>query len=449
MKRVIFALILMILLLCGCRSSETCEEGEFWKIKQISSGNKETYDYIIYNNDREILLEGESKVKPLITFKEFSNICIYIDDSAEYTVQYVCPYSDSVSNVYENPLAWGNGYVAIIGRNEEGESVLTVKSSLGTDSRDYKLLLCADMPIEDAILGAAFDKYDENLTVIYISEDNKHCTAVLPIDLHDWENNPIDRFYDKYMVETYSTPETAAAAYCEKEIWKAELENAYQLLRGMANPKVESLQHDIDESAKAFEEYVEAYGEIYMAYEWSSAYQNDGVEWSDDIFYGTGASGEASACKAKLYRQATLDLYRMMNDRFESVDEAFIFDEQEYLNFLRKNSYLNVINNENGEVFSFEGTVKDAETYIFRIYRAQAEGEYYLTYARKNTPEAITDTITYESNVISCYDLAHLEDTDGDGSMELLICMEKNIEEDGNYKVYRWNDTEEKYEESM
>ena len=36
----------------------------------------------------------------------------------------------------------------------------------------------------------------------------------------------------------------------------------------------------------------------------------------------------------------------MMNDRFESVDEAFIFDEQEYLDYLRYEAYLNVIENE-------------------------------------------------------------------------------------------------------
>lgn len=169
---------------------------------------------------------------------------------------------------------------------------------------------------------------------------------MLPINTFNWEDNPIDRFYDKYTVETYSTPESASAAWCKKEIWKAEFENAYQMLRGMANPKIDSVQTDIDDSAKTFEEYVEAYSSVYMAYDWSNAFYNDGVEWSDEIFYGTGASGAAAECEAGLYRQATLELYRMINDRFTSVDEAFAFDEQEYLQYLCDEIGLNVIDNE-------------------------------------------------------------------------------------------------------
>ncbi len=353
MKRVILILLAGLLLLCGCesgKSSEVCEEGEYWKI--IKNSNQ-SYDYIIFNNDGEIILENESKTKPEISVEGYSNICIYIDNSSEYTVQYACPYSDSVSEVFKNPLAWNSGEVALISENEEGKPIIKIQSSLGSYTRSYELSLSEDMSPDKAILGAAFDEYADNLTVIYISENNKHCTAVLPVNELDWENNPIDRFYDKYTIEAYSTPEEAAAAACERDIWKAEFDNAYQMLRGMANPKFDSLQDDIDDSAKAFEEYVKIYSDLYMAYEWSSAYQSNGSEWADDIFYGTGASGAALACEAELYRRATLDLYRMMNDRFESVDEAFIFDEQEYLDYLC-NAYLTVVNKETGERYTLD-----------------------------------------------------------------------------------------------
>ncbi len=346
MKKVIFVLITAAFLLCGCGKTEVCEEGEFWKITQATNGSKTTYDYIIYDDDGNILLEKESKTKPRITLAEYSNICIHIGDSAEYTVQYVCPYTGSISEVFKNPVAWGSRYVAVIGKSEEGVPVIAIRSSQGSSLREYKLPLSNEMTPEEAIIGAAFDRYDDHLTVIYVSENNYRCTAVLPVKLLDWENNPIDRFYDKYTIEAFSTPEEAAAAACERDIWKAEFDNAYQMLRGMANPKFPSLQDDIDDSAEAFEQYVKVYADLYMAYEWSSAYHNDGTEWADDIFYGTGASGAAFACEAELYRQATLDLYRMMNDRFESVDEAFIFDEQEYLDYLRNEAYLNVIENE-------------------------------------------------------------------------------------------------------
>ena len=345
MKKLIFVLIVTAFLLCGCGRTEVSDEGRFWKITEITNGSKTTYDYIIYDDNSNTLLEGESKDKPQITLENYSDICIYIGNSTEYTVQYVCPYSDSVSEVYENPLAWESGYVAMSGK-EAVEPVITVRSALGTSSRIFELPLSESTTPEKSIIGAAFDEYADNLTVIYISDNNKKCISVLPVQMLDWENNPIDRFYRKYTIEALSTPEEAAAAACERDIWKAEFDNAYQLLRGMANPKFPSLQDDIDDSAEAFEKYVSAYADLYMAYEWSSAYHNDGAEWADDIFYGTGASGAASACKAELYRQATLDLYKMMNDRFESVDEAFIFDEQEYLDYLRYEAYLNVIENE-------------------------------------------------------------------------------------------------------
>ncbi len=346
MKKVIFVLIAIAFLLCGCGKTKVSEEGEFWKITEITNGSKTSYDYIIYNNDNNILIEGESKEKPQITLENYSDICIFIGNSTEYTVQYACPYSDSVSKVYKNPLAWESGYAAVTAENEKGEYVVEIISCMGSETRSFKLPINENMNYKEAIIGAAFDEYADELTVIYISKNNKPCAVVLPVRLLDWENNPIDRFYQKYTVEAYSTPEEAAAAACERDIWKAEFDNAYQMLRGMANPKFPSLQDNIDDSAETFEKYTEVYADLYMAYEWSSAYNNDGVEWADDIFYGTGASGAASACKAGLYRKATLDLYRMMNDRFESVDEAFIFDEQEYLDYLRNEAYLNVIENE-------------------------------------------------------------------------------------------------------
>ncbi len=327
MKKLIFVILAVFLLMCGCENSEVCEVGENWRITKNTIGNSSTYDYIICDNDDNVILKGESKQKPEITVDGYSYICIYIGDSSEYTVQYVCPYSDLVSEVFENPLAWGNGDIAVI-----SDSEIIIRSALGTGSRSYELPLSENMTAGKAILGAAFDEYADNLIVIYVpANDNKHCTAVLPVNLLDWENNPIDRFYDKYAIEAFSTLDEAVAAMCEKEIWKAEFDNAYQMLRGMANPKVDSLQDDIDDSVEEFEEYVKAYAEIYMAYEWSDAYFSDCLGWSDEIFYGTGASGAATACEAELYRQATLDLYRMMNDRFASVDEAFVFDEHKYL----------------------------------------------------------------------------------------------------------------------
>ncbi len=341
MNRVIVLMIAAAFLLCGCGKTEISEEGEFWKITEITSGNKTSYDYIIYNNDNSVLLEGESKEKPQITLENYSDICVFIGNGTEYTVQYVCPYSDSISEVFKNPLAWENGEVAVI-----SDSEIIILSSLGSSSRSYNLPLSGNMSSEKAILGAAFDEYADNLTVIYISEDNKTRTAVLPVNLLDWENNPIDRFYEKYTIEALSTPEMSVAAMCERDIWKAEFDNAYQMLRGMANPKFPSLQDDIDYSAEAFEEYVRAYADLYMAYEWSSAYYSDGTEWADDIFYGTGASGAAFECEANLYRRATLDLYRMMNDRYTSVDEAFVFNEEEYLNYLYNEAHLNVIENQ-------------------------------------------------------------------------------------------------------
>lgn len=167
-KRVIFALMLMVSLLCGCGKSEVCEGGEYWEITKITDGSKITYDYIIYNNDGNVLLESESKIKPQITIDGYSNICIYIGNNSEYTVQYACPYSDSVSERFKNPLAWEGGYVAIIDKNKSGETVITVRSSLSdNESQSYELTLSTDISHEEAILGAAFDEYADNLTVIY------------------------------------------------------------------------------------------------------------------------------------------------------------------------------------------------------------------------------------------------------------------------------------------
>jgi len=331
-KKALLALTLIVFILCGCEKHEVCQTGEYWQIIKNTTNSSITYNCTIFDTEGNVLLERKISSEPQISFYRYY-VRIYTADAAECTIQYVNVFDGIVSDVFKNPLAWSEFYVAEPVQNQSGKWEIAVNNGFtGETIRSFELAIADNLPPEETIIGAAFDEYAENLTVIYISsEDNMHRTAVFPITLLNWENNPIDRFYNTFTVEAYDTISEQTEAFIYREAWLTEFNNALQMLSGMANPKIDSIQNDIDAIRENFAQYAESYSSLYAVYDWSDGFFSDGNELKDKITYGSGATAASLYCEAELYRQATLDLYRMMNDRFSDVDDAFVFDAQEHL----------------------------------------------------------------------------------------------------------------------
>ena len=336
-------LFILPIVFCGCeRKRAVIETGEYWKIEQVNGFMSERYEYTVYDGNGEILLTDSTVGQPPeISLQDYFDVRIETSDGKTSTVRYVDTYSAKVSDVYE-PLAethslLGYGsYIALLAENDGGKPVIVVRIPVVDHStQTFELPFSEGIQPDSLIRGAAFDDDAGTLVVIYLSgEKQEETAAVLTIGRFDWSKNPIDEFYRKYYVEGGSTLSDQLVAGLYRDAWYNELEHAYQLLEEEANPQFEWIKEEIETSREAFMRFADAHAVMATSHDWSNAYDDIGIGGS--VHFGSGATEGTLLIEGELYRDQALRLYAMMEDSFESVDEAFAFDEAELLEKIKE-----------------------------------------------------------------------------------------------------------------
>ncbi|HWR40291.1 MAG TPA: hypothetical protein VN611_12400 [Patescibacteria group bacterium] len=114
------------------------------------------------------------------------------------------------------------------------------------------------------------------------------------------DHNPIDAVFSGRITDAMSTPERNYVAEKYLAAWKAELDNVADGLKNL---------YHFDADKARVDEYTTACTQAADA-----AYKLEWLNWADrdaqppQRKFGTGASGAAMLMKAKVYRQATLNL---------------------------------------------------------------------------------------------------------------------------------------------
>ena len=137
-------------------------------------------------------------------------------------------------------------------------------------------------------------------------------------------NNPIDDFFKQeiYPNSGSTTVEINVNAMLYRDAWKAEMDNAHEMLLSRAH---EELKGYIEASQEQFITFCETEIEVAKSM-FSDGYE---TESGGHVFYGSGAPANGNYAVAKLYKQRTFDLFYYLANIGEDI--AFAFDKDVFL----------------------------------------------------------------------------------------------------------------------
>lgn len=156
----------------------------------------------------------------------------------------------------------------------------------------------------------------------------------------EWENNPIDSFFERYVLHesTSSNADMTAYEIARGDMWLAEVDNAYRLMKESINP---------NQSEEAQEKYAER---LQQTYEDFLSYAENGTNIEaltaasnvfainddfDGVYAGTALSGYHSRLLADTYRAEALRMYGALEYVYDWADaeaeDIFVFDEEKLL----------------------------------------------------------------------------------------------------------------------
>ncbi len=169
-------------------------------------------------------------------------------------------------------------------------------------------------------------------------------TDSLPEDSYEyfdinWEENPIDDFLARYELSEKTSFNAAMCSYREavSDLWLVEVEHGYDLLKNCLNSSLD------EENREYWQDTIDQTLENFLLYADESAYLEATVAASNvfvseeydgtNIMAGTALGGYHMSLRAELHRKEALRVYAALEWvlEYESVEEAFVFDEAEFL----------------------------------------------------------------------------------------------------------------------
>lgn len=149
-------------------------------------------------------------------------------------------------------------------------------------------------------------------------------------------DNPIDLWTEKYLYYDGTTFAMAEDAVMDREIWAAELENAYGLLLERANPAVD-LEDKVEIAKNALFSFGPAYGRCTSLYLYSNAFSGQPEEeWDNEIAAGSIASYAGTSDTARYYRRETLALRKRFDWQLGDEQLPWAFDPAPYIQRLQE-----------------------------------------------------------------------------------------------------------------
>lgn len=148
-------------------------------------------------------------------------------------------------------------------------------------------------------------------------------------------DNPIDPWTEKYLYYDGTTPAMGADAVMDREIWAAELENAYGLLLERANPAA-GLEDKVETAKNALFSFGPAYGECTSLCLYSNAFFGHWEDTDGQIVTGSIACYAGTSDTARYYRQEVLALRGRFGWRLGKEQLPWAFDPGPYLDRLQE-----------------------------------------------------------------------------------------------------------------
>lgn len=136
------------------------------------------------------------------------------------------------------------------------------------------------------------------------------------------QNNPIDNFFNSHKLVSYSDLSMAKAGLLGRNLWKAEMDHAYDVL---VNAASKDIKEELRSSQKIIDEYAESEAGISCAVNGSDAFDNENGTPPDKVTYGTIHGVLWNDKIEQIYKNRTTDLYKYCNS--VGIKIGFVFDE--------------------------------------------------------------------------------------------------------------------------
>lgn len=155
----------------------------------------------------------------------------------------------------------------------------------------------------------------------------------------NWEENPIDDFLARYELSENTSSNADMSAYhaAVSDLWLVEVEHGYDLLKDSLNSSLdeerrEYWEDNIDRTLESFLLYADESSHLEATAAASNVFVSEEYDGTD-IMAGTALGGYHMGIRAELHRQEALRVYAALEWvlEYESVEEAFVFDEEEFL----------------------------------------------------------------------------------------------------------------------
>lgn len=137
-----------------------------------------------------------------------------------------------------------------------------------------------------------------------------------------FKNNPINNFFDTHELIGSDTSSMSDCAFLKRRLWKAEMDNAYNVLISHAHKDIkDSLKKD----QTKINEYAEIEANIFCAINGSDAFGDEGGQIPEKIAYGTICGVLWNTTIAEIFENKTKELFEYC--KILGIDIRFIFNE--------------------------------------------------------------------------------------------------------------------------
>lgn len=135
--------------------------------------------------------------------------------------------------------------------------------------------------------------------------------------------NPIDDFFNNHKLSDSSYFSIRRAEYLYMELWKAEMEHAYDELIKMGHIEI---KNSINESRTKFIEFAENEAGVSMGVNVSDAFGDELGNYNETIHYGTNAQIVYNETLARFYKKRTIEIFEYFDHLGKKID--FVFTEK-------------------------------------------------------------------------------------------------------------------------
>ncbi len=137
------------------------------------------------------------------------------------------------------------------------------------------------------------------------------------------QGNPIDTFFDSHELYDSNTSSMSKSAFLYRRLWKAELDNAYEILINAVHKDVKG---SFKQSKNLIGEYAEVEAEITCAVNGSNAFGDESGSMPEKVHYGYIHGLLWNSEMGDVFKNRTRELFEYCNSI--GIEVNFVFSEK-------------------------------------------------------------------------------------------------------------------------